>query len=65
MKPAKSPKVTIRDVATASGVHFSTVSRALDPARRKRISKEVLELVEATARHQRLLEPAADAFAAE
>ncbi|HZF84082.1 MAG TPA: LacI family DNA-binding transcriptional regulator [Burkholderiaceae bacterium] len=50
MKPAKSPKVTIRDVATASGVHFSTVSRALDPARRKRISKEVLELVEETAR---------------
>ncbi|WP_295381625.1 LacI family DNA-binding transcriptional regulator [uncultured Pseudacidovorax sp.] len=50
MKAAKPPKVTIRDVATASGVHVSTVSRALDPARRKRISKEVLELVEETAR---------------
>jgi LacI family transcriptional regulator len=50
MKATKPPKVTIRDVATASGVHVSTVSRALDPARRKRISKEVLELVEETAR---------------
>lgn len=50
MTAAKPPKVTIRDVATASGVHVSTVSRALDPARRKRISKEVLELVEETAR---------------
>ncbi len=42
--------VTIRDVAKAAGVHVSTVSRALDPARRRLISDEVLEVVEAEAR---------------
>ena len=41
--------VTIRDVAQAAGVHVSTVSRALDPARRALISAEVLQAVEATA----------------
>ena len=41
--------VTIRDVAKAAGVHVSTVSRALDPARRSLISDEVLQVVEAAA----------------
>ena len=45
-----SERVTIKDVAMAAGVHVSTVSRALDPARRSRISDEVLEMIEATAR---------------
>lgn len=45
--PATS--VTIRDVAKAAGVHVSTVSRALDPARRSLISDPVLLSVEAAA----------------
>ena len=42
--------VTIRDVAKAAGVHVSTVSRALDPARRALVSDEVLQVVETEAR---------------
>ncbi|MBS0339038.1 MAG: LacI family DNA-binding transcriptional regulator [Proteobacteria bacterium] len=41
--------VTIRDVAQAAGVHVSTVSRALNPAKRGLISDEVLQVVEAAA----------------
>ncbi len=44
-----SNTVTIRDVAKAAGVHVSTVSRALNPAKRGLISDEVLKSVEATA----------------
>lgn len=44
-----SGTVTIRDVARAAGVHVSTVSRALNPARRGLISEEVLKSVEAAA----------------
>jgi len=43
------PAVTIRDVAQAAGVHVSTVSRALNPAKRGLISEEVLQVVEAAA----------------
>ena len=52
MKAASAPAstVTIRDVALAAGVHVSTVSRALDPDKRKLISDEVLRTVEAAAR---------------
>ncbi|MET0542058.1 MAG: LacI family DNA-binding transcriptional regulator [Variovorax sp.] len=41
--------VTIRDVAQAAGVHVSTVSRALNPAKRALISEEVLRVVEQAA----------------
>lgn len=47
---SSSPAVTIRDVAQAAGVHVSTVSRALDPEKRKLISEEVLRTVEEAAR---------------
>lgn len=42
--------VTIKDVAKAAGVHLSTVSRALNPATRGRISEEVVAQVEEVAR---------------
>lgn len=45
------PRPTIADVARAAGVHASTVSRALDPAARHRISEPVAARVaEAAAR---------------
>lgn len=44
-----SRTVTIREVASAAGVHVSTVSRALDPRRRGQVSAEVLEAVNAAA----------------
>lgn len=47
---SSSPAVTIREVAQAAGVHVSTVSRALDPEKRKLISEEVLRTVEEAAR---------------
>lgn len=48
--PTSTPAtVTIRDVAQAAGVHVSTVSRALNPAKRGLISDEVLKVVEAAA----------------
>ncbi len=47
--PPNSTPVTIRDVALAAGVHVSTVSRALNPAKRALISDEVLRVVEQAA----------------
>ncbi len=44
-------QVTLRQVAQAAGVHTSTVSRALDPQRRHLIGHEIVEKVEAAARH--------------
>jgi len=43
------PRPTIADVARLAGVHASTVSRALDPATRHRISAAVAERVAAVA----------------
>ncbi len=42
--------VTIDELAAHLGVHKSTVSRALDPARRHKISRATLQRVEAAAR---------------
>ncbi|MGJ7509186.1 LacI family DNA-binding transcriptional regulator [Variovorax sp. GT1P44] len=49
MNPPATSTVTIRDVAQAAGVHVSTVSRALNPAKRGLISAEVLRVVEEAA----------------
>ena len=48
-KPA-TPVPTINDLAQHLGVHKSTVSRAMDPARRHLIGAELLQRVEAAAR---------------
>ena len=43
-------KVTIRDIAEVVGVHHSTVSRALSPVMREKISPEVVLKVERAAK---------------
>ncbi|MBN9080271.1 MAG: hypothetical protein BGP04_18565 [Rhizobiales bacterium 62-17] len=45
----KNP-VTLKDVATASGVHFSTVSRALNPATRNLVKPQIAARILETAR---------------
>lgn len=42
-------RVTLKDIARATGVHVSTVSRALDPIERKSITEEVAARVQAAA----------------
>jgi len=42
--------VTLEDVARAAGVHYSTVSRALDPATVRRVSVDTREHVQAVAK---------------
>lgn len=42
-------KVTLKDVATAAGVHVSTASRALDPSRSRRISDATIHRVQLAA----------------
>lgn len=49
-KEAKEAAVTIEQLAAHLGVHKSTVSRAMDPARRHMISAELLQKVEAAAK---------------
>lgn len=46
----RPPVPTINDLASHLGVHKSTVSRAMDPARRHLIGADVLQRVEAAAR---------------
>ncbi len=46
----KKPAPTLKMVADAAGVHPSTASRALDPARRHLIGDDVLRKIEETAR---------------
>ena len=50
-RPSRPPAgPTINDLAQHLGVHKSTVSRAMDPARRHLIGADLLQRVEATAR---------------
>lgn len=42
-------RVTLKDIARVTGVHVSTVSRALDPAERKVLTEEVVNRVRAAA----------------
>jgi LacI family transcriptional regulator len=49
-KPERNGRVTIIDVAARAGVHWSTVSRALNPDKRHLISPEMVERVEACVR---------------
>ncbi|WP_407179133.1 LacI family DNA-binding transcriptional regulator [Bradyrhizobium sp. STM 3562] len=46
----RSARVTIVDVAKRAGVHWSTVSRALNPQKRHLISPDMIERVEACVR---------------
>src|SRR5580704_13291283 len=42
-------RITLKDIARATGVHVSTVSRALDPVERKAITEEVVNRIRASA----------------
>src|SRR5467141_487703 len=42
--------VTLEEVARAAGVHYSTVSRALDPATLRRVSVDTRKRVQAVAK---------------
>lgn len=48
--PERTARVTIIDVAKRAGVHWSTVSRALNPEKRHLISPEMIERVETCVR---------------
>ena len=50
MNPKRKRKITIRDVADLVGVHHSTVSRALSPDKRDKISPAVVKKVEKAAK---------------
>ncbi|MDK1387725.1 LacI family DNA-binding transcriptional regulator [Sinorhizobium sp. 8-89] len=42
-------RITLKDIARETGVHVSTVSRALDPVERKNITEEVVKRIQAAA----------------
>ncbi|MEK1929877.1 MAG: LacI family DNA-binding transcriptional regulator [Pararhizobium sp.] len=42
-------RITLKDIARETGVHVSTVSRALDPVERKTITEEVAKRIQAAA----------------
>lgn len=42
-------RITLKDIARETGVHVSTVSRALDPVERKTITEEVAKKIQAAA----------------
>ncbi|CDM60972.1 MULTISPECIES: LacI family DNA-binding transcriptional regulator [Rhizobium] len=42
-------RITLKDIARETGVHVSTVSRALDPVERKNITEEVANRIQAAA----------------
>lgn len=50
MPDSRKAPVTMKDVATAAGVHFSTVSRALNPATRDLVKQRVAARILETAR---------------
>lgn len=50
MARIQKKKITIRDVASMVGVHHSTVSRALSPGKRGKISPAVVKKIEKAAR---------------
>jgi LacI family transcriptional regulator len=47
---SKAASVTLKQVAAASGVHFSTVSRALNPSTRDRVKPQIAARIVETAR---------------
>jgi LacI family transcriptional regulator len=47
--PSKTSPVTLKEVAEAAGVHFSTVSRALNPATRGRVKPQITARILQTA----------------
>jgi len=50
MGPKEKKKITIKDLADVVGVHHSTVSRALSPDKREKISPAVVKQVEKAAK---------------
>lgn len=45
----RQKRITLKDIARETGVHVSTVSRALDPVERKSITEEVASRIQAAA----------------
>lgn len=50
MPASRRPPATLKDVAAATGVHYSTVSRALNPATRDLVKADIAQRIVETAR---------------